>query len=508
MWRPTPRGPCATSASARAGVRCRRQLPRLSRRRPRRERAEAGRADADAGARGRALAFGGGRRESGLRSAVRVVCDSEGWDSGRYYRLEEASGALRFQYGWCVNEPAVDRFLERSRVVWQFGAACRATCSATSARRRSPQPKTRPARRADLRRHVGTQDHRRARFLRRIGARARPEAAAGGAGHRQPCRPVPAAQADRAIAARERSALPQPDRDVVRLLLGNRSAAPGDEHRGRHELFCRDHRARRHRQDAVGYPGAESRRGTMGEHQQAWTATFRSATSSSPRAMPDGVTRYSRWPASRGSLATGRSSGIAALAATSLRRAHARADRSARLQRSAHRACQPHQPHPALEQAVERARRHGARLAGAFIDLDGFKQINDTYGHDAGDQFLVEMARRLRSKLRRPISSRGSAATSSSWSSRKSRTPLPSKASTASCWMTHCGLMRCLAALKRGCPRASVSACFRRRRGCGHPHKARRRGDVRGQGGRQESLLLFLVAEQRAAFPDNNALSA
>src|SRR5438046_10594108 len=35
---------------------------------------------------------------------------------------------------------------------------------------------------------------------------------------------------------------------------------------------------------------------------------------------------------------------------------------------------------PALEQAVERARRHGARLAGAFIDLDGFKQINDKIG--------------------------------------------------------------------------------------------------------------------------------
>src|SRR5947199_345021 len=61
--------------------------------------------------------------ERGLQSAVRVVCESEAWDSGRYYRLEEASGALRFQYGWCVNEPAVDRFLERSRVVWQFGAA-------------------------------------------------------------------------------------------------------------------------------------------------------------------------------------------------------------------------------------------------------------------------------------------------------------------------------------------------------------------------------------------------
>src|SRR5439155_19482263 len=41
----------------------------------------------------------------------------------------------------------------------------------------------------------------------------------------------------------------------------------------------------------------------------------------------------------------------------------------------------------------------------------------------------------------------------------------------------------------------------RRRRGRCHAHKARRRGNVRGQGGRQESLLLFLFAEQRAAFP-------
>src|SRR5207245_5376880 len=59
----------------------------------------------------------------GLGSGGGVVCESGGSDSGRYYRLDEASGALRFQYGWCVNEPAVERFLERSRVVWQFGAA-------------------------------------------------------------------------------------------------------------------------------------------------------------------------------------------------------------------------------------------------------------------------------------------------------------------------------------------------------------------------------------------------
>jgi diguanylate cyclase (GGDEF)-like protein len=55
---------------------------------------------------------------------------------------------------------------------------------------------------------------------------------------------------------------------------------------------------------------------------------------------------------------------------------------------------------PALEQAVERARRRGVRLAGVFIDLDGFKQINDAYGHDAGDRCLIEVARRLRTTVR------------------------------------------------------------------------------------------------------------
>ncbi len=55
---------------------------------------------------------------------------------------------------------------------------------------------------------------------------------------------------------------------------------------------------------------------------------------------------------------------------------------------------------PALEQAVERARRRSARLATMFVDLDGFKQVNDRHGHQAGDRFLAEMARRLRGALR------------------------------------------------------------------------------------------------------------
>jgi diguanylate cyclase (GGDEF)-like protein len=55
---------------------------------------------------------------------------------------------------------------------------------------------------------------------------------------------------------------------------------------------------------------------------------------------------------------------------------------------------------PSLDQAVQRSRRRGSKLAVVFIDLDGFKQINDLHGHDAGDALLIELAARLRANLR------------------------------------------------------------------------------------------------------------
>ncbi|URI10006.1 EAL domain-containing protein [Aquincola tertiaricarbonis] len=53
-----------------------------------------------------------------------------------------------------------------------------------------------------------------------------------------------------------------------------------------------------------------------------------------------------------------------------------------------------------VTQAVERRQRHGSRLAVLFVDLDGFKPINDSFGHGFGDQVLQEMARRLAATAR------------------------------------------------------------------------------------------------------------
>jgi diguanylate cyclase (GGDEF)-like protein len=48
-----------------------------------------------------------------------------------------------------------------------------------------------------------------------------------------------------------------------------------------------------------------------------------------------------------------------------------------------------------LDAELARTQRSGVALAVAYIDLDGLKQVNDTYGHDAGDVVLCEAARRL-----------------------------------------------------------------------------------------------------------------
>jgi len=53
-----------------------------------------------------------------------------------------------------------------------------------------------------------------------------------------------------------------------------------------------------------------------------------------------------------------------------------------------------------LEQAIEAAKRHTQKVALLFLDVDRFKYINDTLGHDIGDKLLIEFSKRLKNCVR------------------------------------------------------------------------------------------------------------
>jgi diguanylate cyclase (GGDEF)-like protein len=53
-----------------------------------------------------------------------------------------------------------------------------------------------------------------------------------------------------------------------------------------------------------------------------------------------------------------------------------------------------------MDAQIEEARANAGIFGLIYVDLDGFKQVNDLYGHHIGDLYLQEVARRMKQQLR------------------------------------------------------------------------------------------------------------
>ncbi|PNV84476.1 MAG: hypothetical protein C0627_00790 [Sulfurimonas sp.] len=54
-----------------------------------------------------------------------------------------------------------------------------------------------------------------------------------------------------------------------------------------------------------------------------------------------------------------------------------------------------------LKSILQESSQNGSKIALFFIDVDKFKEVNDTYGHDVGDKMLVTIAKRLLNSVRK-----------------------------------------------------------------------------------------------------------
>lgn len=338
----------------------------------------------------RALAQAGSATES-LQAGLRAICDLEGWDYGRCFRVG-AGGDMRLEQGWFAREPATEQFLSRAAATWQAGRPVwsKSPIEAGGAFATFAFPAVAQGRTLGLLAfsgHRGTEPDE--RLLE--------SAQALGSLFGQFLQRKQVEEMLRDSEARFRS-------------LTHLSSDFFWETDAQHRLTSIVH--------GPHYGSAQIARGIIGKtpwgvasvspDQAGWAAHMALLESHLPfrdfefaRVMPDGGTRYfavsgePRFDADGGFLGyrgIGRDVTELALA----RERIASLAYNDALTGLANRTSLG----PALEQAIERTRRHRSKLAGVFMDLDGFKEVNDNHGHAAGDAFLIEVARRLRSSLR------------------------------------------------------------------------------------------------------------
>jgi len=348
---------------------------------------------------------------SGLQAVIRAVCETERWTCGRYFRIE--GGVARFQDGWSVDDPAARAFNERSRAI-EFkvgeGLTGQVMQSGETLWSQDAQQDERVAHR-DMWQGSGL--------------------------HGTMVFPVVAESRIIGVLHFARPAGPEPDKRLLQAarVIGSQIGQFLQRKQAEESLRESEARFRRltemssdfywetdadHRSTQLvhgpNYP-SQVLRGALGKaawdlpsvspDEAAWAAQRAKMDQHLPfrdfefARMLDGATRHFAVSGEPRFAADGRFVGYQGVGRDITDVALARErisslDYSDPLTGLANRTSLG----PSLEQAVQRARRKKSKLAVVFIDLDGFKQINDLHGHDAGDTLLVELALRLRNHLR------------------------------------------------------------------------------------------------------------
>ena len=350
---------------------------------------------------------------AGLKSVIRVVCESEGFACGRYFRVD--GELLRFQDAWSIADPAIAPFLERSRsFVFRSGEGLTGTVWRSGEAVWS----------ADITRDPRVRDRSDWQGTGLRGGFAFAVVAEGRLIGVLNFSSLKAREPDQRLLAASRVIGSQ----IGQFVQRKQAEASLRESEARFraltqmssDFFWETDEAHRFTQLVYGpgYLPPEMGRGVIG--RAAWELQCESPDDAGwaahraqldehvsfrdfefARRMPDGVVRYLSISGEPRFGPAGAFTGYRGVGRDITEIALAR-ERIASLAYSdpltglANRTSLM----PALEQAVQRARRRSAKLAVVFLDLDGFKQINDAYGHDAGDALLVELAGRLRDNLR------------------------------------------------------------------------------------------------------------